>query len=303
MDEVKVPTYVEMAWPTLRVLEQRGGSASRREIDAGLAEIMNLSEEVLDQLQGSGPMLKVDYTASWARTYLKKMGAIDNSRHGVWSLTDYGRQLDSGTDFAERFREIAREASKRSRGKGAAPESAPDSLGAGDQQDDLPIDSGSEPSPDDEQVLLAVLQSMSGTAFERLCQRVLREHGFTEVEVTGRSHDGGIDGKGALRIGLVSFQVVFQCKRWQGTVGAPEVQKFQGAMMGKAEKGLFLTTGRFSRSAQDDAVRPGAPAIDLIDGEELCRLLKEAGLGVKVETETVEHVSVDPAFFKQFERG
>ncbi len=297
MDEVKVPTYVEMAWPTLQVLEQRGGSASRREIDAGLAEIMNLSEEVLEQLQGSGPMLKVDYTASWARTYLKKMGAIDNSRHGVWSLTDDGRQLDSGTDFAERFREIAREASKHSRSKGAAPESDPDSLSASDQQDDLPIDSGSEPSPDDEQELLAVLQSMSGTAFERLCQRVLREHGFTEVEVTGRSHDGGIDGKGVLRIELISFQVVFQCKRYEGSVAPRHIRDFRGAMDGRADKALFLTTGRFSRSAEDEAVRPGAIRIDLIDGDDFCQLLKDAGLGVKTE------VSVDPAFFEQFERG
>ena len=299
MDEVKVPTYVEMAWPTLQVLEQRGGSASRREIDAGLAEIMNLSDEVLEQLQGSGPMLKVDYTASWARTYLKKMGAIDNSRHGVWSLTDYGRQLDSGTDFAERFREIAREASKRSRSKGAAPESAPDSLSADDQQDDLPDDpEGDLPEEDKWQgSLLAILRKMPSDAFERLCQRVLREHGFTEVKVTGGPGDEGIDGMGVLRVGLVSFQVAFQCKRYEGAVGPGHIRDFRGAMTGRADKGLVLTTGYFSHSAEREAVRNGVPVIDLIDGEELCQLLKDAGLGV--ETETV----VDPTFFEQFKRG
>lgn len=299
----EVPTQVEMAWPTLQVLEQRGGSASRREIDAGIAEILNLSGEVLEQLQGSGPMLKVDYRAAWTRTYLKKMGAINNSRHGVWSLTDDGRQLDSGTDFAGRFREIAREASKRSRSKAAAPESAPDSLSTGDQQDDLPVDPEGGPDEDAawQDALLATLRAIPPDAFERLCQRVLREHGFTEVEVTGRSGDGGIDGKGVLRIELVSFPVVFQCKRYEGVVGSDKIRDFRGALPGLTVKGLFLTTGRFSGSAQDEAVRPGVPLIDLIDGLELCHLLKERDLGVR--TEMVEQVSVDPAFFEQFKRG
>ena len=296
----EVPTQVEMAWPTLQVLEQRGGSASRREIDAGLAEILNLSDEVLEQLQGSGPMLKVDYRAAWTRTYLKKMGAIDNSsRHGVWSLTDYGRELDSETDFAGRFREIAREAAKRSRSKGAVPESTPDSLIAGDQQDDLPDDpDGDLPEEDQWQgILLAILRKMPSDAFERLCQRVLREHGFTEVKVTGGPGDEGIDGMGVLRVGLVSFQVAFQCKRYEGAVGPGHIRDFRGAMTGRADKGLVLTTGYFSPSAEREAVRDGVPVIDLINGEELCQLLKDAELGV--ETETV----VNPAFFKQFERG
>lgn len=294
-DVNEVPTHVEMAWPTLQVLEQRGGSASRREIDAGLAEILNLSDEVLEQLQGSGPMLKVDYRASWTRTYLKKMGAIDNSsRHGVWSLTDYGRQIDAETDFAGQFREIAREAAKRSRSKSAAPESLSD----GDRPDDLPVDPEGDPGEDAwEGSLLAILRKMPSDAFERLCQRVLREHGFTEVKVKGGPGDEGIDGMGVLRVGLVSFKVAFQCKRYEGAVGPGHIRDFRGAMTGRADKGLVLTTGYFSTSAKSEAVRDGVPVIDLIDGEELCRLLKDVGLGV--ETETV----VDPTFFEQFERG
>lgn len=297
----EVPTHVEMAWPTLQVLEQRGGSASRQEIDAGIAEILNLSDEVLEQLQGSGPMLKVHYRASWTRTYLKRMGVIDNSRHGVWSLTESGRQLDAETDFKALFREIAREASKRSRSKSAAPESLSD----GDRQDDLPVDPEGDPDEEDtwQDTLLATLRAMPPDAFERLCQRMLREHGFTEVEVTKRGADGGIDGKGVLRIGLVSFPVVFQCKRYEGAVGSDKIRDFRGALPGLTTKGLFLTTGRFSGSAQDEAIRPGVPAIDLIDGLELCDLLKERDLGVRTEMEMVEQVSVVPAFFKQFERG
>lgn len=307
MNEVQVPTHVEMAWPTLQVLEQHGGSASRREIDAGLAEILNLSDEVLEQLQGSGPMLKVHYRASWTRTYLKKMGVIDNSRHGVWSLTDYGRQLDAGTDFKERFREIGREAAERSRSKAAASESSPAPLSSPDRQDDLLVDpEGDLPEEDTWQdALLATLREMPSDAFERLCQRMLREHGFTKVEVTGGPGDEGIDGMGVLRVGLVSFQVVFQCKRYEGRVSSKQIRDFRGAMMGRADKGLVLTTGHFSPSAEREAVRDGAPAIDLIDGEELCQLLKERDLGVRTEKveQVTEQVSVDPTFFKQFERG
>lgn len=294
-----VPTYIEMAWPMLQAIDQRGGSATVRELSEDVARIMAIPGEVLEQPHGQGSMSELEYRASWTRTYLKQMGAIDNSRRGVWSLTDYGRQLDAETDFKGRFRDIARDAAERSRSKAASE----DSVSAGDQQDDLPVDPEGDLREEAmwEDALLATLRAMPPDAFERLCQRVLREHGFTEVEVTRRSGDGGIDGKGVLRIRLVSFQVVFQCKRYEGSVGPGQIRDFRGAMVGQAEKGLVLTTGRFSGSARDEAVRPGAPAIDLIDGPELCQLLKDRDLGVR--TETVERVSVDPAFFEQFERG
>lgn len=143
--------------------------------------------------------------------------------------------------------------------------------------------------------LLGVLRSLTADAFERLCQRVLRESGFTKVEVTGRSGDGGIDGAGVLRVNLLSFHVRFQCKRYSGSVGAPEVRDFRGAMVGRADKGLFITTGRFTGDAEREAVRDGAPAIDLIDGMDLCDLLKDLRLGLA--TETVEVVKVNPGFF------
>lgn len=139
---------------------------------------------------------------------------------------------------------------------------------------------------------------MEPDAFERLCQRLLREHGFTQVEVTGRSGDGGIDGVGVLRVELISFRVVFQCKRYEGSVGAGQIRDFRGAMIGRADKGLFLTTGRFTASAKQEATRAGAPAIDLIDGSDLCDLLKKLDLGVQTKTIQVEEVSVDPTFFE-----
>ncbi len=140
-------------------------------------------------------------------------------------------------------------------------------------------------------VLLAALRRMDPSAFERLAQRLLREAGFVKVEVTGRSGDGGIDGIGVLRLNLLSFQVLFQCKRYTGSVGAPEIRNFRGAMIGRSDKGLVLTTGTFTADAKREATRDGAPTIDLIDGDQLCNLLKQLKLGVK--TEFVERALVD----------
>ena len=146
--------------------------------------------------------------------------------------------------------------------------------------------------------LLAVLGAMDPVAFERLCQRLLRESGFTEVEVTKRSGDGGIDGHGLIRIGgLISFPVLFQSKRNAGNIGPDVVRDFRGAMMGRADKGLIITTGGFTREARREATRDGAPPIDLIDGQLLVVKLKELGLGVQVVTRQVEEVRVDPDWF------
>jgi restriction system protein len=141
------------------------------------------------------------------------------------------------------------------------------------------------------------MYKMTPAAFERLCQRLLRESGFSQVEVTGRPGDGGIDGKGILRIELISFPVIFQCKRYQGMVTAPKVREFRGAMQGMADKGLVITTGDFTSDAKKEATKPGAPPIDLINGEDLCEQLKKWKLGV--ETKMVEEVSIHEDFFMQ----
>jgi restriction system protein len=143
--------------------------------------------------------------------------------------------------------------------------------------------------------LLARLLALAPDAFERLCQRALRESGFTKVEVTGRSGDGGIDGTGVLRLNLLSFQVLFQSKRIRGSVGAPVVRDFRGAMVGRADKGLIITTGTFTPEARREATRDGAPAIDLVDGDALCELLKQLKMGVKIRM--VEEIEVDGEYF------
>ena len=278
----EIPTFEDLLWPTLKALEGSGGSASIQELSSQIALDMALPDEVLDVLHKEGPQTEVDYRAAWARTHLKMTSMIDNTARGVWTITDRGRDVQS----EEQVRELVRNAraerfkTKKPRGITAPQPETPDA----DEDQNW------------EDAVLDILRSMAPDAFERLCQRVLRESGFTRVEVTGRSGDGGIDGAGVLRVRLISFHVRFQCKRYTGSVGAREIRDFRGAMVGRADKGLFITTGAFTKEAQREAVRDGAPAIDLIDGSELCTLLKNLALGVR--TKTVHEITPEPEFFE-----
>lgn len=275
-----IPTYKDLLWPTLKALEEKGGSASNDELSESLAQIMKLPDAILEIPHNDGPLTEVDYRAAWARTHLKLIDAVENSERGVWTLTDVGRRISS----EEEVRRLVKE--KRAERRKARRQAKP----LGEENDEDQVDEAGW-----EETLLSLLRGLESSAFERLCQRVLRESGFIKVEVTGRSGDGGIDGSGVLRVNLLSFHVRFQCKRYSGSVGAGEIRDFRGAMVGRADKGLFLTTGRFTKDAEREAVRDGAPAIDLIDGIELCRLLKSLRLGVR--TETVEKVSLQRDFF------
>ncbi len=136
---------------------------------------------------------------------------------------------------------------------------------------------------------------MTPAAFERLAQRILREAGFQKVDVVGRAGDGGIDGVGLYKMSLVSFPIYFQCKRYAGSVGAGVVRDFRGAMVGRGDKGLLITTGAFTPAARAEATRDGTPPVDLIDGNELCDLILEYRVGVEVRM--VKEVSIDEDYF------
>jgi restriction system protein len=283
---VTVPTYDQMLWPTLQSITQLGGSATVQEIVDKVIELGGYSDAQQAVLHGAGPQTEIAYRLAWSRTYLKTVGALANSGRGVWSITEQGRGL-SEADMATIPATVrARRLSRPRRAKADDPAVAED-------------------APDDDRYtgegwrdrLLAVLQALPPAAFERLCQRILRESNFTRVEVTGRSGDGGIDGIGVLRIDLISFHVFFQCKRYKGSVGAAAIRDFRGAMVGRTDKGLFITTGAFTPDAKREATRDGAPVLDLIDGEQLCTILKSLRLGV--ETEQVEAVRIDAGWFAQ----
>ena len=278
----QMPTDMDLLWPTLKALENSGGSASVRELSSQVATDLSLPDEILDVLHSDGPQTEIDYRAGWARTSLKRIGAIHNTARGVWTITDRGRDVQG----EEQVRKLVRnDWTDWQRTKKARDTKAPE-----------PRTTDTDDDQDWEGALLDILRGMAPDAFERLCQRILRESGFTRVEVTGRSGDGGIDGAGVLRVKLISFHVRFQCKRYAGSVGAPQIRDFRGAMVGRADKGLFMTTGAFTTDAQREAVRDGAPAIDLIDGSDLCALLRKLELGVR--TETVQKVTPQPEFFE-----
>ena len=243
------------------------------------------SSQQLDVLHREvGPETEIEYRLAWSRTYLKGIGALTNSRRGVWSLTEAGRFLTE--------EQVASAQQDRERGgsSGGTGTEAGDSRTYGD--DELP--DAWKPG------MLRLLLSMDPTAFERLARRLLREAGFINVTVTRRSGDGGIDGAGSyypLEQPFVGFSVVFQCKRWQGSVGASVVRDLRGAMAGRGDKGILITTGSATREAKEEAKREGVPPIEIIDGDRLCDLLKNFGLGVKVEL--VERVTLEPAFFEE----
>lgn len=275
-----VPTYDRLMNPTIQALKALGGSGTVEEIYGKVTELVNLSDEQLEVLHDPkrSSQTEVEYRLAWSRTYLKKYGIIDNSSRGVWALTPKGRKIDRvDPEKVKRF--VKAEMDKRK-------------TEVQDEDDDAVL----EASWRDE--LLQTVLAMSPDAFERLVQRLLRESGFIQVEVTGKSGDGGVDGKGIMRLGgLLSFHVIFQCKRYQGSVGAGHVRDFRGAMVGRADKALLITTGNFTKDAVREATRDGAPAIDLIDGDLLVEKLRELGLGVSTKIVQVEQVSVDKGWF------
>ncbi len=271
--------------PLLLVLKQLGGSARAAEARTAVAEHLSLSDAVLEELLPSGSS-RFDNQVNWARYYLVRAGYLDSSRRGVWALTEKGNNASalSDRDIDVLIQRVVADWGSRPRG------------------DSEPIDAGSEPAPDEAPSdhrarVLELLRGLPPVGFERLCQRLLREAGFERVVVTGRSNDGGIDGHGVLELNsFVSFKVLFQCKRYKDTVGPSVIRDFRGAMMGRADKGLILTTGSFSAESQREAARDGVPPIELVDGDKLVDLFERLELGLEQRTTYV----VVESFFAEF---
>lgn len=279
-------TYDQLMVPLMKALVNLGGSGSIDEIYETVVDIEKFDEETLAILHNpeKSSQTEIGYRLAWARTYLKKAGYLENSSRGVWALTDKAKQaseIDS-REIVNFVRTLDRKASLATTDP-SKPELSVD-------------DSPEEVLAWREKLHHILIEEMSPDAFERLTQRLLRESGFIHVEVTGRTGDGGIDGKGIARInGLMSFHIAFQCKKYKGSVGAPEIRDFRGATVGRADRGMFITTGNFTKAAIEEANRDGVAPIDLVDGDQLADKLKELSLGVR--TELVEKVSVDPDWF------
>ncbi|SHJ35657.1 restriction system protein [Tangfeifania diversioriginum] len=262
----KLPTRNELMDPTIEAIRQLGGSANTDEIYEKIVENLNLSDSLLEIINGKTGQSDLKYNLAWVRTMLKNQGVISNVGKGIWVLKSINSNYNKKSNISK-IKETEEEVEDSEKWKRNA--------------------------------LKIITEKMSPSAFERLIQRVLRETGFIQVEIKGKSGDGGIDGIGIAKInGILSFHIIFQCKRIKGKVPCSEIRDFRGAMVGRTDKGLFITTGTFTRDAIREANRDGAPSIDLIDGEKLVEKLKELKLGIK--TELKEQIDIDEKWFKNF---
>lgn len=284
------PQFVRFFGPVLDALRALGGSGSPNEVADKIAEMLQIPAKQQEELTSSGQQRYLN-RVQWARFYLSKAGFILSSERGVWALTDKARNktltqeesLEVFHEVQKRFQEERRLA-KLSKPEGKEDSESPDEAEAATAQSYR-------------EQLLKLIKSLSPSGFERLCQRLLREAGFTQVTITGRAGDGGIDGVGILQINpFVSFQVLFQCKRYDRSVNPSQVRDFRGAMEGRADKGIIITTGSFTADARKEALRDGARPIELVDGQKLIEMFEHLQLGLK----PIKTFEVDAEFFDDF---
>jgi len=282
------PQFLKYINPIIDALKKLGGSGTAIEVKDKVVEILNIPETEIDKKIKSGSSRILNQIA-WARLYLVKSGHLDSSKRGIWSLTEKGYKANlSYDDIYKMFRDIQNTFIKTKPTDTEKPNSKNEKI-----EDEIEVDEDISYK----EKFLDILRNISPSGFERICQRLLRESDFQQVVVTGQSSDGGIDGHGILKVNpLVSFKVIFQCKRYQGAVSASQIRDFRGAMTGRADKGIFLTTGRFTLEAKKEALRDGVPPIELVDGEQLVEMFEKLELGLKPKI-TYE---IDNNFFEEF---
>lgn len=294
MSDSRFADYIN---PVIEAVNTLGGSARPQEVYKYIAKTLALPDDILNEDKKSGGS-RYENQVAWARFYLAKAGIIDSSRHGVWSLTDKGRKISKLSE--NEVQALIREVQAQSMPTGKNTRTNPTVI----LRKHVPLqeEDSTEKAPPSElsnyrDQLLEIILKIPPAGFERLCQRLLRESGFQEVTVTQRTGDGGIDGIGILQINpFVTFKVLFQSKRYAGSVSSPQIRDFRGAMMGRADKGIIITTGSFTIDAKREAIRDGVPPIELVDGEKLLDLFEELELGLKPRTT----YDVDQDFFEDF---
>ena len=286
------PQFVRYFSPAIEALKELGGSGRPSEVTDLIAQRIKVPETELSTNKGG--QSKFENRVHWARFYLAKAGYVDASTRGVWSLTEKGQTIEkmSAEQAMAIFAALQSQFSKN------RAEADVENIPAIDEENVAPSSTAVSSNLDYREQLLSILQHLPPQGFERLCQRLLREAGFEQVIVTGRSGDGGIDGQGLLQLNpFVSFKVLFQCKRYAGSVGAGQVRDFRGAMQGRADKGIILTTGSFTTDAQKEALRDGVPPIELVNGEKLLDMFESLELGLKPR----KTYDVDEQFFEPFQ--
>ena len=267
----QLPTRNELMPPTIDAIKQLGGSANTDEIYEKIVDNLKLSDSLVEVTNGKTGQSELQYNLAWVRTVLKNKGILMRGGKGIWVLTE-----NTPTDIIN---------DKKAKIKKVEEQDAEEEVSEAEKWKKTAVE--------------IITEKLNPSSFERLIQRILREKGFTQVEITGKTGDGGIDGRGIAKInGILSFHIIFQCKRYKGKVPSSDIRDFRGAMVGRTDKGLFITTGSFTRDAIREANRDGAPAIDLMDGDKIAEKLKELNLGIDVELR--EHITVNEKWFENF---
>jgi len=281
-----MPSYSDLINPTISALQSLGGSGNVDEIYNEVLKEINLSDEIIDfQHSEKSSQNEIQYRLAWARTYLKNYGIIDNSSRSVWVILPQYKDITS-VDVDDCVTKVRSMFGKK------------ENLDIENPKQDYNLEDDCLELPEEIKPwrvrLHDVLLLMDPYAFERLTQRLLRECGFSQVEVTKKSGDGGIDGFGRLMInGLFSFKVAFQCKRYSGNVPSSDIRDFRGSLTTDVEKALFIITGSFSKPAKEEAMTQGKIQIDLVDGEDFISRLAEYKIGVKPITD----YEIDESYF------
>lgn len=299
------PQFVVYFGPILDALRALGSSGRPAEVRDWIAENVDVPREDIEETTKSG-QTRFENQVHWGRFYLAKSGLISTAQRGVWALTDQGRETHLDHSGALKiFKAVQADVSQTKESEARDGPVDPDNASLPTQQTNevgdgiAPDESAYANESEARARLVEILRGLTPVGFEEFTARVLRHIGFESVSVTQASRDGGVDGEGYLRINrFVRTKIMFQCKRYEGTVGPDRVQAFRGAIHGRAERGIILTTGTFTTGAKNEAARDNATPIQLVDIDGLVDLLIEEGLGV-VETKAL---SIDEGFFKQYAR-
>ncbi|MFM7057343.1 MAG: restriction endonuclease [Planctomycetota bacterium] len=281
------PEFTRFFPAIVKALREMGGSGTTSEVIDRSIELLGVTENEQSSELASGSS-RIRNQAQWARLYMARGGILDSSKRGIWRLTEAGNSVDPSVhDWRAMFRSVQKTYLDERKQREESDETPEDDT-----------DDGIAPADDYRSEVLTILRRLPPSGFEKLCQNLLRESGFQQVTVTGKSGDGGIDGIGILQVNaFVSFNVLFQCKRYAGLVTPSQIRDFRGAMVGRADKGLVITTGTFTVEAKREARRDGAPPIELVDGEALVRLFESLEFGLLPRTT----YDVDTSFFHQFQ--
>ncbi|MFC2101109.1 restriction endonuclease [Bacteroidota bacterium] len=281
---MKGPQFLQYVIPILNILQANGGAGNSSSVIDQVVEDLGITEEDLAETTSNGQS-RIRNQIQWARFYLFKAGLIDNSQRGIWRLTKEGLEANyKDSDVYKLFKAVQEKVSKIKVNKV-------------DSKSKTDIDDSATEDEEHSAELLDIIKNLTPSGFEKLCKRLLTEIGIHDIIITGGAGDQGIDGAGLVKLNdVVSLNIVFQCKRYKDSVAPHHVRDFRGAMQGRGEKGLIISTGRFTKEAKNEANRDGVTPIELIDGERLVELFEKHELGLK----PITVYEIDNDFFKSF---